>query len=85
MAGAESEPQPLGVLCQCLCTALRCCPLMRDKMSSHRCVMPCLVLGPYVILATESSFQEPHLMVLEMLHAGTGEEGESLPISPSRF
>ena len=47
--------------------------------------MPWLVLGPHVILATESSFREPHLTVLEMLRASRGEEGEPLPISPSSF
>lgn len=85
MAEAGSEPQPLSVIFQCTCTGLRHWPVMRDKMSPHRCVMSWLVLGPHVILATESSFWELHLMVLDVLCAGRGEEGELLPISPSSF
>lgn len=36
--------------------------------------MSWLMLGPHVILATESFFWELHLRVLDMLRAGRGEE-----------
>lgn len=54
-------------------------------MSPHRCVMAWLVLSLHVILATESSFWELHLRLLDMLCAARGVEGEPLPISPSSF
>lgn len=47
-------------------------------MSSRSCVMPRLLVSPQVILATESSLQDPHLMVLEMLNAVREEEQEHL-------